>query len=221
VVERLRARSAGRSLSMKQRADPDGGEEVDFLGDSSISANCSKIESIMKQHRREEESVAVQQRATRAASAPKQQLQPIIKRPKPQVALNAEKDLMLMYAEQEAGVENVDSIKQKAEMEGKEMEVRMVAGEVVIMSLEEAAIFDEKNEMEKKLSRKLMLLADDDDSDDEEATKKVKAIEREMRKKMRDDLEAAKKEKEEKGGNEEEDEGRFGSREKGEGGKGR
>merc|ERR1719309_674615 len=99
------------------------------MGDSSISANCSKIESIMKQHRREEESVAVQQqqqRATRAASAPKQQLQPIIKRSKPEVALNAEKDLMLMYAEEEAGVENVESIKQKAEMEGKEMEVRMV-----------------------------------------------------------------------------------------------
>merc|ERR1712142_1183683 len=132
-----------------------------------------------------------------------QQLQPIIKRPKPEVAINAEKDLMLMYAEQEAGVENVESIKQKAEMEGKEMEVRMVAGEVVIMSLEEAAIFDEKNEMEKKLSRKLMLLADDDDdSDDEEATK-VKAIEREMRKKMREDLEAPKAAKPE--GEEDED----------------
>merc|ERR1711872_792418 len=142
----------------------------------------------MKKHRREESAT----RSTRAASAPKTQQ----KRAVPNAAINAEKDLMLMYAEQEAGVENVESIKQKAEMEGKEMEVRMVAGEVIVMSLEEAAIFDEKNEMEKKLSRKLMLLADDDDSDDEEATKKVKALERDMRKKMRDDLEAAKTAKE-------------------------
>merc|ERR1711872_39697 len=144
----------------------------------------------MKKHRREESAT----RSTRAASAPKTQQ----KRAVPNAAINAEKDLMLVYAEQEAGVENVDSIKQKAEMEGKEMEVRMVAGEVVIMSLEEAAVFDEKNEMEKKLSRKLMLLADEDDSDDEEATKKVKTIEREMRKKMREDLEAAKAAKEDK-----------------------
>merc|ERR1719259_1408618 len=173
---------------MKQRADPDGGEEVDFLGDSSISANCSIIDSIAKKHRREESAT----RSTRAVSAPKM----TAKHKAPHAAINAEKDLMLMYAEQEAGVENVEAIKQKAEMEGKEMEVRMVAGEVVIMSSEEAAIFDEKNEMEKKLSRKLMLLAEDEDSDDEEATKKVKAIEREMRKKMREDLEAAKTAKE-------------------------
>merc|ERR1712168_1426540 len=128
-------------------------------------------------------------RSTRAVSAPKM----TAKHKAPHAAINAEKDLMLIYAEQEAGVENVDSIKQKAEMEGKEMEVRMVAGGVVIMSAEEAAIFDEKNEMEKKLSGKLMMLADEDDDSDDEATKKVKVIEREMRKKMRDDLEAAKK----------------------------
>merc|ERR1712168_151593 len=95
-------------------------------------------------------------RSTRAVSAPKM----TAKHKAPHAAINAEKDLMLIYAEQEAGVENVDSIKQKAEMEGNEMEVRMVAGEVVIMSAEEAAIFDEKNEMEKKLSRKLMMLAE-------------------------------------------------------------
>merc|ERR1719376_1957846 len=128
----------------------------------------------MKQHRREESMT----RSTRAPSAPKQ---PAVKRAVPKAALEAEKDLMFIYAEQEAGLENVDAIKAKAEMAGKEMEVRIVAGEVVIMSLEEAAVFDEKNEMEKKLSRKLMMLADEDDSDDEEATKKVKTIEREIR----------------------------------------